>query len=136
MSNHEPTKNRTCRGRDRMVIGFMTICAISAYHHLSCELELRSDTTSCYKVSVTCNRPLQTGVNSYIFMNYFHIYWFMMLNNKCFPRLYLITYVCVNLHSSILNSPWVISQAILNVSIRLYNEYILWSLTNITWLYM
>jgi hypothetical protein len=26
------------RGRDRMVVGFTTTCATSAYHHLSCEL--------------------------------------------------------------------------------------------------
>jgi len=30
------------RGRDRMVIGFTTIYANSAYHHWSCELESRS----------------------------------------------------------------------------------------------
>ena len=28
-------------GRDRMVVGFTTNCAISAYHHQSCEFELR-----------------------------------------------------------------------------------------------
>jgi len=43
------------RGRDRMVVGFTTTCAISAYHHLSCEFEPRSlrdvlDTTLCDKV--------------------------------------------------------------------------------------
>jgi hypothetical protein len=27
------------RGRDRMVVGFKTTCAIGAYHHLSCEFE-------------------------------------------------------------------------------------------------
>ena len=26
-------KKRGCRGRDRIVIGFTTTCAISAYHH-------------------------------------------------------------------------------------------------------
>jgi len=32
--------NRRCRrGRDRMVVGFITTCAISAYHHYSCEFE-------------------------------------------------------------------------------------------------
>ena len=31
-----------CRGRDRMVVGFTTTCAISAYHHKSCEFEYRS----------------------------------------------------------------------------------------------
>ena len=30
------------RGHDRMVIGFTTTCAISAYHHLRCEFEPRS----------------------------------------------------------------------------------------------
>jgi len=39
-----------------MVVGFTTSCAISAYHHLSCEFESRSwrgvfDTTLCDKVS-------------------------------------------------------------------------------------
>jgi hypothetical protein len=43
------------RGHDRMVDGFIIICAISAYHHLSCEFESRSlrgvlDTTLCDKV--------------------------------------------------------------------------------------
>jgi hypothetical protein len=38
-----------------MVVGFTTTCAISAYHHLSCEFESRSwrgvlDTTLCDKV--------------------------------------------------------------------------------------
>ena len=27
------------RGRDRMVVGFISAYAISAYHHYSCELE-------------------------------------------------------------------------------------------------
>ena len=45
------------RGRDRMVVGFITTCtyAISAYRHQSCEFEPRSwrnvlDTTLCDKV--------------------------------------------------------------------------------------
>jgi len=25
--------NRGCHGRDRMIVGFTTTCAISAYHH-------------------------------------------------------------------------------------------------------
>ena len=29
------------RGRDCMVVGFRTTCVISAYHHYSCEFELR-----------------------------------------------------------------------------------------------
>ena len=42
-------------GRDRMVVGFITTCAISAYHQLSCEFEFCSwggvlDTTLCDKV--------------------------------------------------------------------------------------
>ena len=52
------------RGRARMVVGFITTCVISAYHHLRCEYEPRSwrdvlDTTLCDKVlSVTCNRSV------------------------------------------------------------------------------
>ena len=43
------------RGRGRMVVGFTTTCAISAYYHKRCELESRSwqgilDTTLCDKV--------------------------------------------------------------------------------------
>ena len=42
------------RGSDRMVVGFPTTCAISIYHHGSCEFEPRSwrgllDTTLCDK---------------------------------------------------------------------------------------
>jgi hypothetical protein len=42
-------------GNDRMVIGFTAFCAISAYHHESCEFETRSwrfvlDTILCDKV--------------------------------------------------------------------------------------
>jgi hypothetical protein len=29
-------------GRDRMIVGFTTACAICAYHHYSCEFEPRS----------------------------------------------------------------------------------------------
>ena len=32
---------RGCRGSDRMVVGFTTTCAISAYHHSCCEFESR-----------------------------------------------------------------------------------------------
>ena len=46
-----------CRGRDRMVVGFITTCmyASSAYRHQSCEFEPRSwrdvlDITLCDKV--------------------------------------------------------------------------------------
>jgi hypothetical protein len=43
-----------CRGRDRMIVGFTTSCAISVYHLLSCEFEPRSwrsvlGTTLCDK---------------------------------------------------------------------------------------
>jgi hypothetical protein len=34
--------HRDGRGRDRMVVGFTTTCAISAYHYYKCELEPRS----------------------------------------------------------------------------------------------
>jgi len=30
---HKSTDNRSCRRHDRMVVGFTTTCAISAYHH-------------------------------------------------------------------------------------------------------
>jgi len=44
-------------GCDRMVVGFTRTCAISAYHHWSCEFESRSCrgvlvTTLCDKVSM------------------------------------------------------------------------------------
>ena len=50
------------RGRDRMVVGFTTTCAISAYHHYICGFEPRLsrvvlNTTLCDKVRqllVTC----------------------------------------------------------------------------------
>jgi hypothetical protein len=47
------------RGRDRMVVGFTTAYAISAYHHLSCEFESRSwrgvlGATFCDKVKAYC----------------------------------------------------------------------------------
>ena len=32
----------SCPGCDRMIVGFTTTCAISAYHHYSCEFETRS----------------------------------------------------------------------------------------------
>ena len=35
------------RGHDHMVVGFTTICAISAYHHSSCEFESRSFMERC-----------------------------------------------------------------------------------------
>ena len=43
------------RGRDRIIVGFTTTCAISAYHHFNCEFDLCSwpgvlDTTLCDKV--------------------------------------------------------------------------------------
>jgi len=36
------SENWVCRGHDRMVVGFITAYAISAYHHLHCEFESRS----------------------------------------------------------------------------------------------
>jgi len=58
-----------CRGRgDRMVVGFTTTCAISAYHHKSCEFEPRSwqgvlDITLCDKVCqwLTTGRRFSPG---------------------------------------------------------------------------
>jgi hypothetical protein len=48
------------RGRDSMVVGFSTTCAISVYHQWSCEFQSRSwrgvlDTTVCDKV---CQWPV------------------------------------------------------------------------------
>ena len=44
-----------CGGHDHIVVGFTSPCAISAYHHISCEFEPCSlqgvlDTTLCDKV--------------------------------------------------------------------------------------
>ena len=52
---HVPSYRRGRRGRDRMVVGFTTTHAISAYHHLRCEFEFYSwrgvlDTALCDKV--------------------------------------------------------------------------------------
>jgi len=52
MIGHNRSKGRCC---DRMVVGFTTTCAISAYHHWSYELESHSwwgvlDSTLCEKV--------------------------------------------------------------------------------------
>ena len=33
------TSDRACRGRDHMAVGFITTCAISTYHHESCDFE-------------------------------------------------------------------------------------------------
>jgi hypothetical protein len=64
MHSHWNSSNlRGHRGRDRMVVGFTTTCAICTYHHC-CEFESRSwrgvlDTTLCDKnVSVTCDRSV------------------------------------------------------------------------------
>ena len=52
------------RGRDHMVVGLATTCAMCAYHHYSCVFELRSwrgvlDTTLCEKgLSVTCDKSV------------------------------------------------------------------------------
>ena len=50
-----PFGPRGHHGRDRMVVGFTTTCAISAYHHRSYGFEFHSwrgvlDTTFCDKV--------------------------------------------------------------------------------------
>ena len=54
MANYN-RNGRDRRGGDRMVVGFTTTCAISAYHHESCDFEPRSwrgvlDRTLCDKV--------------------------------------------------------------------------------------
>ena len=54
-SNQIIFATRDRRGRDGMVVGFITTYAISAYHHISCEFEPRSwrgvlDTTLCDKI--------------------------------------------------------------------------------------
>ena len=41
-SDNEPNSTRGNHGHDRMVVGFTTTCAISAYRHQDCELEFRS----------------------------------------------------------------------------------------------
>jgi hypothetical protein len=41
-SGNMPIKWRGRGGRDRMVVGFTTTYAISAYHHQCCEFESRS----------------------------------------------------------------------------------------------
>ena len=38
----DPEKTTDLSGRDRMVVGFTTTYAISAYHHWCCEFEFRS----------------------------------------------------------------------------------------------
>jgi hypothetical protein len=55
MANNGLQNTRGRRGRYRMVVGFTTTYAISAYHHQNCEFEPRSwrgvlDTTLCDKV--------------------------------------------------------------------------------------
>ena len=56
-------------GRDRMVVGFTTTCAISAYHQLSCEFESRLwrgilSTTLCDKVcQLLATGPLVSSTN-------------------------------------------------------------------------
>jgi len=63
-------------GCDRTVVGFITTCAICAYHHWIYEFEPRSwrgvlDTTLCDKVclTVTCGRSV-------------YILWFYAILNK------------------------------------------------------
>jgi hypothetical protein len=66
-------RKRGLRGHDRMVVESTTTCAISAYHHKSCEFETHSwpdvvDTILCVKVCqwlATC-RCFSYGTNSSI----------------------------------------------------------------------
>ena len=37
--NQNILQDRRCRGRDRMVVGFITTYAYSAYHNKRCELD-------------------------------------------------------------------------------------------------
>ena len=75
------------RGRDRMVVGLTTTYSISAYHHQSCEFELRSwwgvlDTTLCDRFfSVTCDK-------SVVFSGY------SRLLHQWFPDRHDITEIC------------------------------------------
>jgi hypothetical protein len=47
---------RGCRGRDRMVGGFTTIYAISAYHHWCCEFEsLSGRGVQHYMIKIVCD---------------------------------------------------------------------------------
>ena len=46
-------------GCDRMVVGFTTTCAISAYHHLSCEFESRSGEVYSIQHWSLCDRVCQ-----------------------------------------------------------------------------
>jgi hypothetical protein len=60
-------KIRGCHERDRMVVGFTTTCAISAYYHLGCVYEPHSgrgvlDTTLRDKV---CQLILASGLSFY-----------------------------------------------------------------------
>ena len=53
--DHKLSNMHMCHGRDRMIVGFTTTCAISAYHHNCYEFEPRSwqgvlDTTFCDQV--------------------------------------------------------------------------------------
>jgi len=55
LANHLHCTNWGRRGRDRMEVGFTTTCAISAYHHKSCEFASCTwqdvlDTALCDKV--------------------------------------------------------------------------------------
>ena len=50
---------RSHRGRDRMVVGFTTTCAISFYHHESCEFE--SANCEVYSICDKVGRRLATG---------------------------------------------------------------------------
>jgi len=57
---YQQTERSIRRGRDGMVVGFTTTCAISAHHHQRCEFESRSwrdilDATLCDKV---CGRSV------------------------------------------------------------------------------
>jgi hypothetical protein len=55
-----PLDWRVCSGHDHRVVGFTTTCAISAYHHYSCEFKPHSwwgvlDTTLCDNIKFVSN---------------------------------------------------------------------------------
>jgi hypothetical protein len=75
---------RGCRGRNRIVVGFTTTCAISAYHHWCCELESRLERGLQYYVIKFASDLKQVGgllrdkfkdsTNTYLLVNSIEIY--------------------------------------------------------------
>jgi hypothetical protein len=62
---------RGCSVRSHMVVGFTTTCAISVYHHLSCEFKSRSwrgvlETNSCDNVCQWLAKSLQFSLGTLV----------------------------------------------------------------------